>query len=80
MKYDDFTILEKLGEGGNATVHLGETPSHFKYAIKKLINKTPEKKQRFINEISIIQEWAPKIEGIIPLYDYFLIFINNFLH
>ena len=70
MKYDDFTILEKLGEGGNATVHLGETPSHFKYAIKKLINKTPEKKQRFINEISIIQEWAPKIEGIIPLYDY----------
>ena len=34
MKYDDFTILEKLSEGGNATVYLGETPSHFKCAIK----------------------------------------------
>ena len=70
MKYNDFSIIEQLGEGGNAIVHLVENPLHFKCAIKKLINKSAEKKQRFINEISIIQEWATKIKGIIPLYEY----------
>lgn len=70
MNYSDFKILEQLGEGGNAVVELSEDSSKSKYALKKLFNKSKEKKQRFINEIDTIREWAPKIAGIIPLYDY----------
>ena len=43
MKYSDFTITEQLGEGGNAIVYLAKDPSHVKFAIKKLINKSAEK-------------------------------------
>ena len=66
MKYNDFSIIEQLGKGGNAIVYLVEDPTQCKYAIKKLENKSAEKKQRFINEISIIQEWASKISPILP--------------
>lgn len=69
MRYQDYTIIETLGEGGNAKVSLAEDSSYNKYAIKKLVNKTSEKKQRFINEISIIQKWSSEINGIIPLYE-----------
>ena len=70
MQYSDFHILDELGKGGNAIVSLAEDPLHSQVALKKLNNLSRERKQRFINEIRIINAWHKKVNGMIPIYDY----------
>lgn len=70
MDYKDYQIIEELGEGGNATVFRAEDSLGLQVALKKLVNKGRENKQRFENEIHVLKEWHEKINGIMPIYDY----------
>lgn len=60
-----------LGEGGNGSVfRVCEKSTGQEYALKTLNNKKAEKKARFINEIRIVKQYAEKIDGILPIYEY----------
>ena len=60
-----------LGVGGNASVfRVCEKSTGQEYALKTLNNKKAEKKARFINEIRIVKQYAEKINGILPIYEY----------
>ena len=68
-----YTEINKLGEGGNADVYLVEdSKSGKRYALKELrsINRSEEKKSRFVSEIQIARDNCTIIPGIIPVIDY----------
>lgn len=72
-KLQDFQIIEKLGEGGNAEVFLVKrTSDQQELALKQLKknNRGKEKKTRFIQEAKIMLENYPLVEGILPILDF----------
>lgn len=72
-KLQDFQIIEKLGEGGNAEVFLVKRASdQQELALKQLKknNRGKEKKIRFIQEAKIMLENYPLVEGILPILDF----------
>lgn len=72
-KLQDFQIIEKLGEGGNAEVFLVKrTSDQQELALKQLKknNRGKEKKIRFIQEAKIMLENYPLVEGILPILDF----------
>lgn len=61
----------ELGKGGNGSVFcVYEKSTGQEYALKMLNNKKTEKKARFVNEIKIVKQYAEKIDGILPIYEY----------
>ncbi len=70
MQYGDFQILNELGRGGNAIVSLVEVSSQSKLALKKLKNTRGDRRQRFLNEIHILDKWSKKVNGIMPICDF----------
>lgn len=73
MNKEKYKKIKKLGKGGNASVWLVETPNNAQYAMKELKqfgNKERKiRKQRFKNEIEIMQKNYRKIKGIMPIID-----------
>lgn len=68
---DRYELCEDLGEGGNASVfHVREKSTGKEFALKQLVQKSTEKKARFISEIKIVKEYVDKIDGILPIYEY----------
>lgn len=64
-----YTLFTSLGEGGNAEVlRAKEIDSGVEVALKKLINRTIEKEQRFSDEIRIMHQNSD-IPGIMPIHD-----------
>lgn len=59
-----------LGHGGNAPVFKVQDEKGDYVALKELTNLEPEKEKRFVFEIRTMLEWAPKIDGILPIYKY----------
>lgn len=68
---DKYEIVEEFGEGGNAIVYkVKDKASQNEYALKALYNFEDEKKSRFIDEITTINELVTKrISGVLPIYD-----------
>lgn len=65
-----FEIKDTLGQGGNANVYyVIDSSTSLEYALKELYNLNPEKKVRFLNEIEVMKNNAPFIDGIIPIAD-----------
>lgn len=68
---DNYVECDELGEGGNGSVFcVYEKSTGQEYALKTLSNKKNEKKARFVNEIQIVKQYAEKIDGILPIYEY----------
>lgn len=68
---DNFENLGQLGEGGNAIVYKVNCKVHnTEYALKDLVTGGEEKKNRFIDEISVMKENSVLIEGILPIIRY----------
>ena len=68
---DRYELCEDLGEGGNASVfRVREKSTGKEFALKQLVQKSTEKKARFISEIKIVKEYVDKIDGILPIYEY----------
>lgn len=67
---EKYELIEELGEGGNAQVYrVREITSGNHYALKELKKLDSEKKQRFLDEIQIMEKASAVIEGIIPIVD-----------
>lgn len=65
---DCFDILDDLGEGGNGKVSFAKYKiSGEVVAVKVLTNCSKEKKQRFLDEIQIVEKYYASIAGIIPI-------------
>ena len=65
---DCFDILDDLGEGGNGKVFFAKYKiSGEVVAVKVLTNGSKEKKQRFLDEIKIVEKYSASIAGIIPI-------------
>lgn len=68
-----YTLIDPkpLGDGGNGDVYKCHSidDASSVVALKYLRNQSSEKKIRFTNEIQIMKENAPLIEGIIPILD-----------
>lgn len=66
-----YSIIKEIGKGGNAKVYectmLNDTKE---IALKDLINRSDEKKARFIDEINIMTDNCDLIDGIIPIFDF----------
>ena len=61
---------DSLGEGGNGKVSLvRDKKSGEKVAVKSLIKGGKEKKQRFLDEIRIVEKYSDSIAGIIPILE-----------
>ena len=68
---ENYVECGELGEGGNGSVFcVYEKSTGQEYALKTLNNKKAEKKARFVNEIQIVKQYAKKIDGILPIYEY----------
>lgn len=68
---DSYSVIEKLGKGGNGVVYLVERKcDKVRFALKTLKNCSNEKKHRFITEISTVSKYSDKIRGIIPIIDF----------
>ena len=68
---ENYVESGELGEGGNGSVFcVYEKSTGQEYALKMLNNKKTEKKARFVNEIQIVKQYAEKIDGILPIYEY----------
>lgn len=66
-----FEKIEQLGEGGNAEVyHVKDNTTGKEYALKYLINRGVEKRNRFIEEIHIMRKYSRTINGILPISCY----------
>ena len=66
-----YDLCEDLGEGGNASVfRVREKSTGKEFALKQLVQKSTEKKARFISEIQIVKKYVDKIDGILPIYEY----------
>ena len=62
--------MDCLGEGGNGKVSLAQDRNSGKsVAIKILSNGSEEKKQRFLDEIQIVEKYSASILGIIPILE-----------
>lgn len=63
-------IIDSLGEGGNGKVSLvRDKSSGEEVAVKVLATGGEEKKQRFLDEIQIVEKYAASITGIIPIIE-----------
>ncbi len=78
-KYEPVEGENVLGQGGNSTViKVRNKETKDLYALKPLSssaaknNKDPEKRERFKNEIKIVVKNHYKIQGIIPIIDYYI--------
>ncbi|WP_311932017.1 protein kinase domain-containing protein [Microbispora sp. H11081] len=57
-----FTLVDRLGEGGQGIVYLGRGPSGEQVAVKLLHNRLttdPEARERFLREVALAQRVAP---------------------
>ena len=68
----NYTLIKKIGEGGMATVYLGQHLTLQRKVAIKIINKdlanTPDIRKRFINEARMLSELNHK--NIVTLYDF----------
>ena len=65
---DCFDILNDLGEGGNGKVSFArDKTSGEVVAVKILIKGGKEKRQRFLDEIQIVEKYSASIAGMIPI-------------
>lgn len=73
MNKEKYKKIRPLGKGGNASVWLVKTPSNTQYAMKELKQfngkEKKKRKQRFKNEIEIMQRNYRRIKGIMPIID-----------
>ncbi|MFL5867143.1 MAG: protein kinase domain-containing protein [Thermoleophilaceae bacterium] len=63
---DDWTLMSRLGRGGNGEVWRAVHPEHGENALKVLARKSHDRWQRFCDEVSIMQRLADR-PGILPL-------------
>lgn len=63
-----YRFVRTLGAGGNASVFEAERiEDSSPVAVKVLRSGTDEKKARFKREVDILQEYGPKVSGIMPI-------------
>ncbi len=64
-----YTLGAQLGEGGNAeAVRCTRLSDGTNWVVKRLVNRSEEKKQRFLDEIDVMQRCAG-IPGVMPIVD-----------
>ncbi len=63
-------IVDDFGEGGNGKVFLArDKNSGEEVVVKSLIQRGTEKKQRFLDEIQIVETYSASIAGMIPILE-----------
>ena len=71
QKFGDWTVLTKLGVGGNGEVWIAQNSGGNKAAIKILKKLKQIAYARFVDECKVIQE-NQDIKGVMPIFDFYL--------
>lgn len=68
-QYGEWIRGDKIGEGGNGGVYQALHKNNGEFAIKILKDNSTKKRQRFIDEFTVIKKYQDEIKGIVPIVD-----------